>query len=695
MVRFPILKRLKVTGYQLFPNRDDSGIDRTIEKGVTIVAGVNGLGKTTLLNMLFRALAGPFDWRVSRADSDLGNLKHSLIKWRSPSYFQDRVRDGAANARIEVEIGIGKATITVGRSLRDLSVLELSLNRTPLQASEERFQNIVMTEAGVESFFDFYLLLRYMVFFLEDRRPLIWDRSAQDEILRILFYPKGEAKRVGELIDEIQSLDSEVRNMRVFVNRRQTQLENLEAQQKVSAQIRSRLNSAVVKIDALRSRLAEVNEEVERCNGDRLKIRQRLAREKLLLEETKRDHQRERQRYFAQLFPNIGEVANYVLVNLDSGAGCLVCGNQGPDAADRIHKLTAEGICPVCGAAQAQQDTIVPKSRLSKARLDEIADKLRQQLANVRGLDDELISRNESYRLLVEQQISDQSQIEESEHELGVIRGTWPVSGEEIDRLRRLVDDGRADMNDLRAKQRTYEYELEKVIGSGREFVAQRSSEIATHFEEFATHFLSERCQLTYALESRKFGQETASFQMPRFTVKMTSGVFAEQAQPRTDRDDVSESQKEFIDLAFRMALMTAAAKNDPAMLVLETPEANLDSVFVARAGRLLQTFANGGGGIGNRLIASSNLNKEDMVPALFGLASEERYTVWDRDGRSGDPPESANAVPSAQRLDRVINLLKIAAPTAALQQYENEYEVRFREALFPGWAELDRQKGK
>ena len=139
-----------------------------------------------------------------------------------------------------------------------------------------------------------------------------------------------------------------------------------------------------------------------------------------------------------------------------------------------------------------------------------------------------------------------------------------------VSRLRRLVEDGQVDMNNLRAEQRTAEAELRGLINTGRELVARRAGEICTRFKEYAASFLAETCELTYQPENRKFGQETAAFPMPRFTVRMTSGVFKEQAQPRTEREDVSKSQKEFVDLAFRMALMLVAAGDEPTMLVLE-----------------------------------------------------------------------------------------------------------------------------
>jgi hypothetical protein len=57
-------------------------------------------------------------------------------------------------------------------------------------------------------------------------------------------------------------------------------------------------------------------------------------------------------------------------------------------------------------------------------------------------------------------------------------------------------------------------------------------------------------------------------------------------------------------------------------MLVLETPAANLDSLFIYNAGDLLRNLANEKGQSANLLLASSNLNDANMIPALLGSIS-------------------------------------------------------------------------
>jgi len=60
-VALPVLSQLKVSEYALFPGDKNQGLQHTFRKDVSVIVGVNGLGKTTLLNVIFRLIVGPFD----------------------------------------------------------------------------------------------------------------------------------------------------------------------------------------------------------------------------------------------------------------------------------------------------------------------------------------------------------------------------------------------------------------------------------------------------------------------------------------------------------------------------------------------------------------------------------------------------------------------------------------------------------
>jgi hypothetical protein len=103
----------------------------------------------------------------------------------------------------------------------------------------------------------------------------------------------------------------------------------------------------------------------------------------------------------------------------------------------------------------------------------------------------------------------------------------------------------------------------------------------------------------------------------------MTSSTH-EVPKERLTSDNVSESQKEFLDLAFRMTLLDMACSDGATTLVIETPEASLDSWFMLRAAALMRQFAPANSGPVRNLIATSNLNGTAMIPALLGRVGKD-----------------------------------------------------------------------
>ena len=63
MINLPILHSFDVSEYGLFPGggSDAPGLHIGFSPGLTLVLGANGLGKTTLVMMLYRMLTGPYD----------------------------------------------------------------------------------------------------------------------------------------------------------------------------------------------------------------------------------------------------------------------------------------------------------------------------------------------------------------------------------------------------------------------------------------------------------------------------------------------------------------------------------------------------------------------------------------------------------------------------------------------------------
>lgn len=663
-IRFPAIRSVDVNGYALFPGTDGTGLSHKFENGVSVIAGINGLGKTTLLNALLRVLIGPSD--VLRENpSDVGSTSHQLITWRSPGYFANRVPDAAASASIAVRVSFGSEWVYLVRNLRDLGIEQLRHGDDALSPSEETYQQLVARLSGLDTFYDFHFLVRNLVFYLEDRRPLIWTDEGQFEIARILFIPGAEATAFSQLYDEIKSVDSRYRNLLTESNR---MVKRLKDQKRAEGAQQSNLSAIAVLKDAYavsQAALERIEEELEAAIERERLTSEEIRRAQLDLETAFRDYEGIQQDFFALAFPDASETFHYVFAHLISDGGCIVCGSAAPERADQLRSLVAIGSCPVCETVPSRQERFVPRSEVAAERVNRAARQLQAQRLSLEGLTE----RRRSLMTQVEQHLGERrsllEQIGEQRTRLAAFGARLPASTAAVTELESSVKVSQENLDALQNTRNESVARFRRMMQDVSERIVNAHSTVQRHFQNYVQHFLAETCELSLRSRRRPIGESGQAVDFPGFDVLMTSGVFREQPRPRETREDISESQKEFIDLAFRMALMRAATRDgEGAMLVLETPEASLDSLFVYRAGALLRRFAEEGGELGNVLIASSNLNDANMIPALLGIDDDPKRVV--------------------EVSRRVINLLELAAPNAAMLTQGGAYRRQFTNATTP-----------
>ncbi|GAA0739685.1 hypothetical protein LRH25_30705 [Ideonella azotifigens] len=143
-IALPVFKSLKIAGYELFPGVGRTGIDRPILPGITVIAGINGLGKTTLLNVMLRLLVGPFNPQKVNP-FEVGAKSHDLVGWKhARRFFRSRVSDGAVHATARAEISFGTHHLTVERALKDLSIKHLEYDGADLDPTEAEYGRAVV-----------------------------------------------------------------------------------------------------------------------------------------------------------------------------------------------------------------------------------------------------------------------------------------------------------------------------------------------------------------------------------------------------------------------------------------------------------------------------------------------------------------------------------------------------------------------
>lgn len=667
-VRFPVLRSIEVRNYPMYPGTEDgSGFAVDLLPGVSVIVGINGIGKTTLLNLVLWMLTGP----QQPAKADLmrpGSGRHKRVKVSSFDYFATRVGDSIAKAEATLEIMFGdEDRVRVTRSLSNLKIKALWHNRTELtQADEERYLDLVRELSGTHSDWDYDFLVRHLVFFLEEKAPLLWSEEGQFELLRILFLDQDLSEKCVALSDEIAKLDSRVRNKDWQLTDTRDALRELE-EAAVGAEpsedtlpiLEAHLDGVQQNLLSYEEREASERQRLENLEKEAFEVEQRLDEKRLQLRHVE-------QQYFRQAFPNLPTTTELTFGRLLAGDGCLVCGSESTGARDRLLRLQQSNACPVCETPQlAKDDAATPPVVISKARLSKIEKEmitLTKESEKTQGLVDEV--RNSLQQLKGEQRDLWKEQVR-LESAVADLRAQMPAEGGRVKALRVQLDAAESALKDERNQVEAKRKQFNRLLAKARDRIADVAKQICNEFGRCANTFLEEDCRLEYEMNKRRIGQTGTLMEFPSFVLKMASAT-ATTPRTRGTASQVSESQKEFLDLAFRMAVMrTAVDRGSPCMLVIETPEASLDSFFVERAGRMLRDFTYEGAKIRHTVLASSNLNRENMISELLGLKRTDR-----------------KATPKAEITRRIINLLDIAAKPKALVRHLKLYREQLKRAL-------------
>ena len=216
-VNFPSLSFLSIQNFELYPD----GLVHNFLSGINVAVGVNGIGKTTLLRSIYRAIAGVAEIRDS---AELGEGQRKIFSVGNvASLFGPIARDGAESAEITLGLKIGAVTLEITRSLKTLKLIGLKKNRTNVLTDgidfEAQYQTIMPDLMGVPSFFDVLLVLRYVVFALEDRRSIVWDSDAQVELLQIFLYPTEDQRAYRISFNDAMKADSTARNYQSLLSK--------------------------------------------------------------------------------------------------------------------------------------------------------------------------------------------------------------------------------------------------------------------------------------------------------------------------------------------------------------------------------------------------------------------------------------------------------------------------------------------
>ncbi|HBE9180654.1 TPA: AAA family ATPase [Serratia fonticola] len=688
MIYFPVIRSIDIKGFQIYQNQYNDGITHVLNGGVHLIIGVNGLGKTTLLNALFRALVGPKD--IPKSDTALlGSTKHALTAWRSSSFFKSRVKDNALKATIRCNISFGDNYINIERKLSNLEVINLSVNGEVLEASQDEYERQIIKISGVADYVDFYYITKYLIFFLEDRTELIWDDRAQFEMMRILFFDIESSQKAVMYYDMAQTADSKFRNIHASLSSIKERLKSYGDSE--DEHLKAKFIAEKSKLSALEELFTDIQYDYleQKNNIEEAKLsRAKLARE---LDELKYAIDYKQHALYGHYLPANDDALNYIFNHLNSGSGCLACGNATANSEYFHEKFIHRKKCPICNSSIDFKINDNNSTSNLNNELKILYKKMERSNQSILAQTEviEILSKNlESVEIELSNVMFDLKNSQKQVRQLGK---KIPLDDEEIQELKRIIDFREIELRSYDRERKEANENYLKILNQNTEELSKKMKALEEKFKYYSKNLLAESVFIHKETQPRRIGQGNSAIEFPCFKVSMTSGVFDRAPSKRDSSDSVSESQKEFIDLAFRLSLIDIATSinKSPAMVVMETPEASLDSLFMHEASRLFREFASSQDGR-NVFLASTNLNKSEMIPALLGCIDLPKvYNKSDSDlilDNIGEeqPQNQVGVIRYNDRKKHIINLLEIAAPNLSLKNHREDYNKMFNSAVYP-----------
>lgn len=655
-IKLPVFTRLNIRNYSLYPGINNQGLDLDFPAGITVLAGINGVGKTTLLNLFMRMLLGSLD--RAKADRDLSRIsKRELVIDKRFSFFADRVPEELGeNATASLDFTVGDRAITVTRSLKTMELKSVKVNgRNRSVTTELQFSEEMARLCGLASAYDFHVVVRYLQFFTEERQPILWSAATQYEFFKMLFLDRELTKNTDETFASIQRLDTTYRNRIHQLNLREERIKASRATA-LAAQDTGDLLTRLEAAKLLRSAAAEDYQKHQRA-AEALQIQARgldveLNQAEATLADLEDELEHADAAFIAQALPAIDDKAKFLMAGLASGQGCFVCGNRHRSQVQTIAKQLKGGHCFVCHqsiAGRGKGAKVEPLAAAQVRALEQKIESIRKQATAI-----------ETKRDAVHKQITPSLQAlrvaasrnSETAFALETLQAQLPDPPETSSALEAELKAEHDALKEMDGQRKELAENYRELIKEGRVQIDTFKETLRTKLTAYAEAFLQETVKVQFGSQDKvKIATGAGQVGMPSFSILMTSSTH-EVPKERLTSDNVSESQKEFLDLAFRMTLLDMACSDGATTLVIETPEASLDSWFMLRAAELMRQFAPANSSPVRNLIATSNVNGTAMIPALLGRVG--------KDGKSRRASKTTRA--------QLIDLLKVTAKSNTLK---------------------------
>ncbi|MGD0142674.1 MAG: AAA family ATPase [Rhizomicrobium sp.] len=614
---FPRIVRVELHSFSLFSLRPDAAI--AIRPGVFCLAGANGIGKSTFLNTVNYGLTGSVPHPRRRLLSLQDYVKDATEYSRH--YFDGRISEADRDdAAVSISFDLGGHTYEITRGLFDSTDLRRFGNgtgsldsdvTTPSQRNE-KYRSEIERLIGLSSF-DQYVFLQHFIFtFDEARHLLFWDDVAIAQSLFLCFGGSpDDAARADHLARESEKAGSRGRNAQFQVNNTRKRITLIEQSISESAGDTGDVEALNAEYQALVASVETAAKNLELAEAKLSESEVKIAQQSAVVAALRANYTDTFNRYIhgdadPQRHPVVEQSLNE--------QQCAVCQTSGADVVASIRSRLADGKCPLCGSpladrgsrtAQLVDELADVDAELNKAReaLEEATKGQKRSNDGAQAARVQMISAREH---LVQFEKKNQDL---TDH-LKALQATreGPIA-QTLDGLRKASSEFSVARDAAYAERDELRDQLKKLQRNLELRYAQAEETFVPRFRQLAELFLGIDLDVSMRLA-------------PPSSISL---VLELRGSERHSEDQLSESQRFFVDIALRMALAQQISSQEGAAgLLIDTPEGSLDIAYEDRAGEMFAMFVQSG----HDLLMTANINSSKLLTTLASKCGSKFMTL-------------------------------------------------------------------
>ena len=619
-VYLPKLKRIRIINYSLY----SEDIDYEFIEGLNLIVGGNGVGKTTFINILKYALIGLYKKQL-----DVKNYKGEKRLTResyknSDSFFKNRTKrlDSDKYGFVELHFMINKVLFIVKRSLYEAKIIEANVIKNGFSTAIEglpinqdsykdyndaeknknnlqfNYETLVAKEANLSDFDDFIFFVNQILFFGESRENVLWNEDAQERLMNAFFNDPKYEKQRKDFEFEAKYQDSLARHKQEEIKAINRVIEQINGDNSDNTDIKKSKISD--EIDSLKRR----QDSIEKKQTEVEKETKSYYKKTADLSTTINQKEKEKEQYDSQRINRLWKDLN-------------------PKYEIFKKQYEINKICPFCNSDLSSKNVNISSDEcfFCHTKISDISDG-NEKITDLKHEISNLISERTKYEKLI---IENEKKLRKLDSEYRNLK----IQLFDKNNILRSLESNENDnddfsyqimmnrINQLNKEKEEHQGKSEELLKNASEItkriedsLQKNTRNISNVFADFAGAFMKLPCCLT--LESVK------DKKVKDRVIKLFFPVIDNVA--RYDEEELSESQRFFVDYSFRMSILSFFYTTG-SFYICETPDSSLDISYEENAADIFIKYIS----FPNVLIMTTNLNNTSFIKTILGKTQNKK----------------------------------------------------------------------